>query len=96
MEARVAAIEARLIALDESIARAPDSAAAYVLRGELYLEARCFAAARDDFARALRLAEAQYRASDWGVVAQAMRDRAADGLARASRGLSREQAGAAS
>lgn len=83
MARRVQRVEARLLALNESITRYPETSAAYVLRGEIYLEAQFYDLATEDFTRAMALAEAQYKTSDWGVVAQAMRDRARVGLQKA-------------
>lgn len=73
----------RLDALHASIAQHPNAPAPYVLRGELYLERGAYALAEADFQRALALAEAQLSASDWGLVAQALQDRAYRGLAQA-------------
>lgn len=77
--------EARLRRLNHAISQYPDSPANYVLRGELYLKMREYAQAAADFRMALSLAEGQYAARDWGIVAQAMRDRARVGLEKAQR-----------
>jgi tetratricopeptide (TPR) repeat protein len=73
--------------LDEAIESAPDTAVNYVLRGELYLKAREYALARRDFQRAYELAAAQFERSDWGLIAQAMQDRALTGLQKAENKL---------
>lgn len=83
MARRVQRIEARLLELNETIRRCPETSAAYVLRGEIYLDAQFYDLATEDFTRAIALAEGQYKTSDWGVVAQAMRDRARVGLQKA-------------
>jgi hypothetical protein len=63
--------------------RNPESAASYVSRGEAYLEAGEPDAAAVDFRQALALAEAQFKTETWGIVAQAVRDRALRGLQQA-------------
>ncbi len=73
--------------LDQAIESAPDSAANYVLRGELYLKAREYALARRDFQQAYELAAKQFERSDWGLIAQAMQDRALAGLQKAENKL---------
>ena|GEM_PF-1093748 len=73
--------------LDEAIENAPDAPANYVLRGELYLRAREYALAQRDFQRAYELATGQFERSDWGILAQAMQDRALAGLQKAERRL---------
>lgn len=70
----------RIDALTRAIARDPQSAASYVTRGELYLQRGETDAARQDFRQALALAEAQFKTETWGIVAQAIRDRALRGL----------------
>lgn len=89
MERRIQRIEARLIELNETITHYPETTAAYVLRGEIYLDAQFYDLATEDFTRAVTLAEGQYKTSDWGVVAQAMRDRARVGLQKAQARRSR-------
>jgi hypothetical protein len=74
---------ARLEALNQMIEMVPDSPTGYVLRGELYLEARAYGPAYDDFSFALVLASEQVETADWGLVAQSMQDRAEMGLAQA-------------
>ena len=78
---------ARLEVLNEMIATALDSPTGYVLRGELYLEARAYGPAYDDFSRALELAAEQVESANWGLIAQSMQDRAEMGLAKARRYL---------
>lgn len=77
----------RLIALDERIDAEPEAAGNYVLRGELFLHLRDYERAYADFQRGLERAQVEYASSDWGIVAQAMQDRALMGLARAERKL---------
>lgn len=79
-EARTRQVEQRLTELNRTIQEYPEAVSAYVLRGEIYLEAGFYDLALADFTRALTLAEQQYKTSDWGVVVQAMQDRARDGL----------------
>ncbi len=82
---RTQQIEQRLNELNRTIQEYPEAVSAYVLRGEIYLEAGFYELAMADFTRALSLAEQQYKTSDWGVVVQAMQDRARDGLNAARR-----------
>ncbi len=77
--------EERLRSLSLAIEHNPDTPANYVLRGELYLDVGERELAAADFQRALELASAQFEASDWGGMAQVMRDRAAAGLEKAQR-----------
>lgn len=72
--------EQRLRGLSLAIEMHPDTPANYVLRGEIYLEIREYELAAADFQRALELAAAQFETSDWGGIAQVMRDRAEMGL----------------
>lgn len=78
-------IEQRLRSLSLAIEKYPQTPANYVLRGELYLGVGEHELAATDFQRALELASAQFEASDWGGIAQAMRDRAEAGLEKALR-----------
>ena len=80
---RRAVLSARIQQLDQAVERTSGSPTAYVLRGEAYLALGERAAAAADFRQALALAEADYAASDWGLVGQAMQDRAIEGLRRA-------------
>ena len=66
--------------LNWAIAAYPDVAANYVLRGELLLKQGDTLGAISDFRRALELAAEQVETEDWGVVAQAVQDRALAGL----------------
>jgi tetratricopeptide (TPR) repeat protein len=77
------AVEQRLRSLSLAIEKYPETPVNYVLRGELYLDVKEYELAAADFQRALELAAAQFEASDWGGIAQVMRDRAAAGLAKA-------------
>lgn len=72
----------RLIALTRAIERHPESAVNYAARGELYLEIGERERAAENFHQALALAEAQYAEDDWGLVAQAVQDRAVAGLTK--------------
>jgi tetratricopeptide (TPR) repeat protein len=83
IEDRIADYQERLDALDASIERYANAPSGYVLRGELYLEAGFYELAAKDFTTALELADKQLKTSDWGVIAQVMRDRAHSGLERA-------------
>ena len=73
----------QLQALNSAIDLHPDSPMNYVLRGELYLSFDEPALAEADFRQALSLAQADYATSRWGLVAQAVQDRAQTGLAKA-------------
>jgi tetratricopeptide (TPR) repeat protein len=75
----------RLHELNRAIEHYPDAPANFVVRGELYLETGAVELAIQDFSRALELATEQFEESDWGVLAQAMRDRAQQGLEEATR-----------
>lgn len=75
----------RISRLSAAVELHPDSPTNFVLRGELYLEMGDYALAKDDFERALELAVSQTEIDDWGIVAQAVQDRAHDGLAEALR-----------
>lgn len=72
----------RLAALTDAIAANPDSAANYVMRGELFLQHGERELAYADFVKALTLAAAQLESDDWGLVVQAVQDRAEAGLRR--------------
>lgn len=73
----------RIQSLTRAISRDPASAALYLCRGESYMEAGDQASAAADFRQALALAEVQFKTETWGVVAQALRDRAFRGLQQA-------------
>jgi tetratricopeptide (TPR) repeat protein len=79
--------EARLRELDDAITLSPASAANYTLRGELHMQMGQPEPARHDFQRAL--AEAQVESTNWGIVEQALVDRAQRGLAQAERRMAR-------
>lgn len=70
----------RLAELNRAIITYPDAAVNYVLRGEVYAEMREYGLAQADFEQGLMLAEAQFEISDWGFMAQTVRDRALVGL----------------
>jgi hypothetical protein len=80
-------IAERIRQLDSAIENAGDTPANYVLRGELYLRLHEYALARRDFQRAQELAAVQFEQSDWGLMAQAMEDRALLGLQKADKKL---------
>lgn len=73
--------------LEQAIENAPRSPGNYVLRGELYLKVREYALAQHDFQRGYELAARQFERSDWGLIAQAMQDRALSGLQKAQNKL---------
>jgi hypothetical protein len=77
----------QLTELNRAINTYPDAAVNYVLRGEVYAELGEYALAKADFEHGLMLAEAQFAGSDWGFLAQALRDRALVGLDRTRRRL---------
>ncbi len=81
-QARRTYIAERLVALTRAIERQPESPANYVIRGEVYEEIGERARAEEDFRTALKLAEAQFADDDWGMVSQALQDRAVAGLRR--------------
>ena len=72
--------EARLYNLNWAISAFPDAPANYVLRGELLLGIGDSLGAAADFRRALELALNEVESEDWGLVAQALQDRALVGL----------------
>lgn len=76
---------ARLATLAQAIEAHPDAPANYVLRGELWLALGDPTAAAANFRQALERAERALEASAWGIIAQAVRDRALAGLAEAER-----------
>ncbi len=79
-----AAVTARRIAdLTEALAAHRDSPALYLSRGEAYAEMGEYGQAAEDFRLAARLADEQFKTKPWGVVAQALRDRALRGLQQA-------------
>jgi hypothetical protein len=80
-------VNERLAELNQTIADHPNAAINYVLRGELYLNKGEIALAQADFRWAFTLADADFEASNWGLVAQVVRDRALDGLREAERRL---------
>jgi tetratricopeptide (TPR) repeat protein len=76
-----------LMELDDAIALHPDAAVNYALRGELYLKCKNPALAADDFERALSLVAQSMENSPWGLLDQAMQDRARRGLKQAAQRL---------
>lgn len=79
---REAEYRERMIELSKAIENFPDAAVNYILRGELHSQHQEYDEAREDFNKALELAEAQYENERWGISAQAIRDRALKGLQR--------------
>lgn len=79
--------EARTAELTQMIESYPETAANYVFRGELLLKRRAYEQAADDFRHALELTTRQVRTAAWGLVAQALQDRALVGLEQAQRRL---------
>ncbi len=77
----------RLRELNVSIEYSPDSPTLYVLRGELFLERKEYHLAKADFETAIEIADEFDPEMGWGFVAQAMRDRASDGLEKVQRRL---------
>lgn len=80
-------LEARASDLTQMIEAQPEAPANYVFRGELLLKSGAYNAAADDFRRALELAAQQVEIARWGVVVQALQDRALAGLEQAERRL---------
>ena len=70
----------RLSDLNLAILDRPDVAVNYMLRGEIRLEQKQYKLAREDFSQAIELAEAQFANEKWGIAAQAVMDRAREGL----------------
>ena len=85
--ARNREISQRINELNVSIEFAPDSATNYVLRGELFLERKEYHLAQADFQTALNIAEAFDETDGWGLIEQAMQDRAIEGLKKVQRRL---------
>lgn len=85
-------IDQRLYDLAHAIATYPDAAVNYVTRGELYLHLDEPALAAADLRQGLALAQAEIDARAWGIVAQAMQERALKGLEQAERRLKRSNA----
>lgn len=79
----------RLAALDAAIRARPNAPANYLLRAELYARLGEDALALADFEQARALAESALATDRWGLVNQALRDRAAVGAAAAARRLAR-------
>jgi tetratricopeptide (TPR) repeat protein len=76
----------RLAELDRAVEAAPESSANLILRGEALLDMGSLEQAEVDFQRGLELAEAELERSAWGVMEQALRDRALMGLERIRQG----------
>ena len=86
---RAFAHDERWRSLNWTIVAYPNVAANYLLRGELLFHQGDTIGAISDFRKALQLAAEQAETDDWGVVAQALQDRALadlrDALRRATR-----------
>lgn len=82
------AVQQRVNELNRAIVDDPESPVNYVLRGEAYLEAGEYTLAFADFQRGVEMAGTQVEQNDWGIVAQAVQDRALQGLKRAEKRLS--------
>lgn len=78
----------RLQELSLAIEVYPESVSSYVLRGEIYLQQGQYFLAETDFLKALEVAARQIETGNWGLVAQAMQDRAEKGLIRAREQIS--------
>jgi tetratricopeptide (TPR) repeat protein len=92
LAAPLSKLDQRLVDLAHAIATYPDAAVNYVTRGELYLHLGEFALAAADLRQGLALAQAEMDARAWGIVAQAMQERALKGLEQAERRLKRSNA----
>ena len=68
--------EWRMQQLDDAIEHQSDAAVNYLLRGELYYEAKQYNLARADFAQAKALAIVQLQDERFGLAAQAIQDKA--------------------
>lgn len=66
--------------LSDKIELMPDSFTYYVLRGELLVERGEDTRARADFEMAVKLADSYDSAKEWGLLEQAMCDRALQGI----------------
>jgi tetratricopeptide (TPR) repeat protein len=66
----------RLQALSVAIARDPEAAAGYLLRGEAYAERGLHVLAEADFRQAIAVGERSLARARWGIVDQVVRDRA--------------------
>lgn len=73
----------RLEDLFAAVAANPDSFTNYVMRGEVYLQIGEYELAASDFEIACKLAANHLAVDNWGVIAQAMQDRALVGLEQA-------------
>ena len=69
----------------DKIEAMPDSFTYHVLRGELLIERGEYERARADFQVAVELADGVDADEGWGVIEQALRDRAIEGIAWVNR-----------
>lgn len=69
-------LKQRLLQLSEAIDQYPDSAVNYLIRGEVREALGYYELARDDFKKALELAERTFEGARWGLSAQAIMDQA--------------------
>jgi len=86
---RTGGADRRLAALDAAVQSNPNAPANYLLRAELYAQLGEDALALADFERAQALADSALAADRWGLINQALRDRAAIGAVEAARRLAR-------
>ena len=71
--------------LSDKIEAMPDSITYHVLRGEMLIERGEYERARADFQVAVELADRVDPTEGWGVIEQALRDRAIQGIALVNR-----------
>ncbi|MBK9121958.1 MAG: tetratricopeptide repeat protein [Chloroflexi bacterium] len=83
----------RIEALTHAIGLDANAAVLWVSRGEALLALGRAKEAASDFQRALTLAEEDLRTESWGVVAQAVRDRALLGLEQSQDSIRAARAG---
>lgn len=83
----------RIEALTHAIGLDANAAVLWFNRGEALLELGRAKEAASDFQRALALAEEDLKTESWGVVAQAVRDRALIGLAQSQDKIRAARAG---
>ncbi|MBC8097884.1 MAG: hypothetical protein H7Y11_00440 [Armatimonadetes bacterium] len=84
---RTAQYEARLAVLNAAIDQHASAPSGYVLRGELHAQYGMDRLAAADFQQGLALAQQAMQVETWGVVSQAMLERAQAGLKRVMRSV---------
>ena len=72
-------LTARVAQLDRAVEQYPDAPVNYVLRAEYLYDMGAYESALADFEQALTLASAQFEHDNWGLISQAMQDRALRG-----------------